>query len=484
MYQALFHKICESRAHLLLVTLDNLLANIESPSANEREALLEERTFKYYLDPKNFHTLRQFYDEYDNDEDIRLLFDFEASNLRFFARNGIILLADTSSKYYNVVNNCRVTTDQPDSYATTVYLFGHCNAVGCHTEDKHTAASRLQRGLNSMEPNSTRVVNAANWTNFNETARQIISHRYAFKEGDIVIILQHDASPEICGKKLRYFSDTSFFHSLDLSRIFQRPHNNGEVLFDKVHMAHRGYAMVAEHLLSAVRQIREEQRLRPEHGDKALAPYLNYLALLKKRRPDTAETVGAIVMNGNPFTLGHRYLAEEALKRCDYLYVFILDEDKSFFSFDARMAMAKAGLKDLRNVGVVPNGKKIISAETMPEYFTKETVQDIRVDTSRDLTLFASVIAPALGITKRFAGSEPLCPITKQYNAGMNDTLPRFGIEFIEFPRLAPGGKAISASAVRKCLERNTPEALKELVPPTTQTFLEENGFCPAQAPR
>ena len=28
---------------------------------------------------------------------------------------------------------------------------------------------------------------------------------------------------------------------------------------------------------------------------------------------------GAVVANCNPFTLGHRYLIEEALKKCDYL---------------------------------------------------------------------------------------------------------------------------------------------------------------------
>ena len=40
---------------------------------------------------------------------------------------------------------------------------------------------------------------------------------------------------------------------------------------------------------------------------------------------------GAVVMNCNPLTLGHRYLIEQALKQCDYLMIFVVQEDKSFF---------------------------------------------------------------------------------------------------------------------------------------------------------
>lgn len=53
-------------------------------------------------------------------------------------------------------------------------------------------------------------------------------------------------------------------------------------------------------------------------------------------------SVGAAVMNCNPFTLGHRYLIEQAAKECDRLYVFVLSEDKSRFSVADRLN-GKAG---------------------------------------------------------------------------------------------------------------------------------------------
>ena len=56
--------------------------------------------------------------------------------------------------------------------------------------------------------------------------------------------------------------------------------------------------------------------------------------------------VGAAVMNCNPFTIGHRYLIETAAKECDLLYIFVLSEDKSEFSFADRLEMVKRGTAD------------------------------------------------------------------------------------------------------------------------------------------
>ena len=38
--------------------------------------------------------------------------------------------------------------------------------------------------------------------------------------------------------------------------------------------------------------------------------------------------IGGVVMNCNPFTLGHRYLIEQSLNQVDYLYIFVVEEEK------------------------------------------------------------------------------------------------------------------------------------------------------------
>ena len=76
------------------------------------------------------------------------------------------------------------------------------------------------------------------------------------------------------------------------------------------------------------------------------------------------KTVGAIVMNCNPFTYGHRYLIEEACKIVDLLIIFVVEENQSLFSFAERFAMVCEGTSDLEKVMVVPSGEYILSNET------------------------------------------------------------------------------------------------------------------------
>jgi [citrate (pro-3S)-lyase] ligase len=183
---------------------------------------------------------------------------------------------------------------------------------------------------------------------------------------------------------------------------------------------------------------------------------------------------GAVVMNCNPFTLGHRYLIEQALKQCDYLMIFVVQEDKSFFSFDDRLKMVEDGTQDLKNVAVIPSGNFVLSAMTFSEYFNKEELQKRKVDTSLDVTLFAREIAPCLHISVRFAGEEPFDNITQQYNDSMRAILPQYGIDFVEIPRAEQNGVPISASHVRKLLEEKNFSSLSALVPQTTLEFLQK----------
>ena len=119
-------------------------------------------------------------------------------------------------------------------------------------------------------------------------------------------------------------------------------------------------------------------------------------------------------MNCNPFTYGHQYLIEYASKQMELVYVFVVEEDRSFFKFCDRYEMVQKGTKDLLNVFVVPSGKWVLSYMTMPVYFEKENKQDIKVDAQLDLEIFGRYIAPALGITKRFVGEEPYDSVTRQ----------------------------------------------------------------------
>jgi [citrate (pro-3S)-lyase] ligase len=181
---------------------------------------------------------------------------------------------------------------------------------------------------------------------------------------------------------------------------------------------------------------------------------------------------GAVVVNCNPFTRGHRYLIETAAKQCPALYVFVVAENKSAFSADARMSMVAAGTADLPNVFVHSTGPYLVSSVTFPDYFLKDTVSPEQVNTELDLAVFAERFAGPLGIGVRFAGTEPFDPVTRQYNRQMAEILPRYHIDFVEIPRLESGGSAISASRIRKLLDQGDLEAARDLAPPTTMEYV------------
>ena len=164
---------------------------------------------------------------------------------------------------------------------------------------------------------------------------------------------------------------------------------------------------------------------------------------------ESGGTVGAIVMNCNPFTKGHRYLIETAAKECDRLYVFVLSEDKSFFSAKDRMEMVRLGTADLSNVTVLPTGPYLISSATFPTYFLKEQGAKEQIHCLLDIEIFCNYYVPKFGISRRYVGTEPFCNTTGQYNEALIAHLPEKGIELRQIQRLEENSTPISASAVR-----------------------------------
>ena len=200
----------------------------------------------------------------------------------------------------------------------------------------------------------------------------------------------------------------------------------------------------------------------------------HFLTGLEPNPPKEGKT-GCIVMNADPFTLGHQYLAETAAKQCDKLYIFVLSEDKGTFSADERMKLVKAGTAHLNNVTVYPTGPYLISSATFPKYFLKDKETAQREHYLLDLAVFAKWFVPHFGITHRFAGTEPTCAVTGGYNRAMEEILPQYQVEFVEIPRKQEQDAAISASTVRREMQEGNPDALKKLVPEATyQCILEK----------
>ena len=199
--------------------------------------------------------------------------------------------------------------------------------------------------------------------------------------------------------------------------------------------------------------------------------FSNYLRDISKDKK-TGGRVAAIVMNANPFTLGHQYLAEQASKSCDVLHLFVVREDISAFPFSVRERLVKAGTAHLKNIVYHDTGNYIVSSATFPSYFILDSKEVTIAQARVDAAVFGK-IAQTLGIRQRFVGDEPFSFATNLYNETMAKDLPKHGVTLTIIPRREDAGKEpISATRVRKLLSFLDYQGLQALLPQSTMDYL------------
>lgn len=281
----------------------------------------------------------------------------------------------------------------------------------------------------------------------------------------------------------------SFFR---LDGIAGRPHCMSEIFWDPAHFNYRANQAIAREVHAHIKRptpikkygVTDEEM--KSVADSAIR-YLGTVAINNYSRNDDIaqwlrgarnpqfdkyDSIGAIVMNCNPFTLGHRHLIESAAKMVGGLYIFVVEEDKSFFPFADRLSLVRRGVEGVDGaIHVLPSGKYIISSFGFPGYFAKKNAIT-PADSTTDVAIFGSVIAPALGITHRFVGEEPNCLTTNEYNETMKFLLPVLGVKMHVIPRKNESGEPISATTVRNCLRNNDFERIEKLVPVVTYEYL------------
>lgn len=402
---------------------------------------------------------------------------------------------DVTSEFINVINGKRITCYQPENTDRTLHFYGRCGAFGYAVEDKDTLPSLLQKELLEKGVTDIRVVNHGLWGGEDSCIdNNFINDSSGMKEGDVVLFYRMHLDKRIQRGLEKY--------GMSYKEITHEWHEHLEAkycFYDKPgHMNNVGYRIVASIICDDLMKrnfsclpISDEvkQNTNLYYLTEYLKTYQNteffkgidkFVHDIVNKYPltDKIKTCGAIVMNCNPFTKGHRYLIEYAATRVDRLYVFVVEENKSFFKFKDRLEMVENGVADLPNVVVTSSGKFMISSYTFPEYFMKDYVKEKDFDVTNDLELFCKYIAPPLHIKLRFAGEEPLDPVTLNYNENMRKILPCYGIEFCEIPRLAlDENRVINATEVRRLLKEGNLDAIKEYVPQSTYDVLTESYF-------
>lgn len=393
-------------------------------------------------------------------------------------KDDLILYKDYRGKFYNFINGQRVVLNSPDKYENTIYLVGPCIASSLFNKDVDTLGYYLQELLTKNNQKyrviALGIINDADRYYFHKA---LMSKKPVC--GDIAILMEQD------------YRLTKF--DLDTTTLFKEliEKYDTSVYYDfPVHVGKKANKEIAKFIFQNCIYDMKKSNIgkipRVEINDSVecnvngnrkttfsdnieLQEYKNFL---KHNKIHEMPVIGSVVMNCNPFTLGHKYLIESACKQVDFLYIFVVEENKSYFPFEDRIDLVKKGVAHLKNVKVIPSGKFIISSLTFSEYFDKANLAGTTIDTSLDVETFAQQIAPCLDITIRFVGEEPLDPITNQYNKSMKEILPKYGIQLKEIPRKESGDSVISASRVRKYIEEKNWNEIKKIVPDTTYDFL------------
>ncbi|MCI9446025.1 MAG: hypothetical protein HFH36_01275 [Lachnospiraceae bacterium] len=362
----------------------------------------------------------------------------------------------------------------------SIYLIGPCIVAGRGVDSEDSFGSCVCQEMQKITGGRYKV-KCLSTVNFNIDSIKNIVESLTLYEGDIVVLIQSDCLYE----KGKDDKVVGYPGDIDMAAILGR--RETDWFWDvPIHTNQRGNqeiakALAREYLLEYL--VTEESEgqtpdmlqlgkcLLPDSAERELEIYTDNV-----RAAEVYEgQIGAIVMNCNPMTLGHRYLIEQALDEVDFLYVFLVEEDKSEFPFADRLEIVKAVTRNFANIKVVPSGRFILSYETMPMYFEKAERQEELLDAAGDLKIFGEKIAPRLGINVRFVGEEPNDRITYQYNESMKQLLPAYGIRLVEIPRLSSEDIVVSASLVRKYLHEGKTDLCRELVPEETYQYLMSN---------
>lgn len=393
----------------------------------------------------------------------------------YIHKNGFYFSKDFASKNLNIKNGYRITPNaKKNSYK--IFIFGPCTAFGGYVDDYNTIEYFLQRKINEYNL-PYEVVNCG-------TMGPKISYNRIFCERmnskDKIIVFLRDWREIISSVfKENYKGNlTTVFQKMEdpINCWLNAPsHCNG---YANEKMAEFIWEDLKENLDKTINLKEKIER------ESVLDYYISYDIYnyfdeyLKKNNLKYNFTrngeIGSIVMNCNPFTYGHRYLIERACEKVEQLYVFVVEEDKSYFSFEDRYEMVKGNTADLSKVIVIPSGKYIISKDTFAQYFEKEVVTEVN-SMDYDVRIFGEVLAEKLGIKYRFVGEEPFDIVTKEYNETMKRILPEYGIQVEEIPRLKSEDEdVISATKVRELYKQEDYKELEKYCPEYTIKYLKK----------
>lgn len=403
----------------------------------------------------------------------------EFKELKYDVQNGVVRFKNKNeNRYFTFQDGMRCVPNTKESNKK-IYMIGQCTVFGAYVTDLQTMEYYLQEKLNGAKY-EYQVVNGGVPGLYKEFQYLLTT---AIKEDDIIVLFTREHT---LIDVLKQYKQVHYLGSL--SDIYTEIENPLSCILDNFrHVNYRVNQLIADRVFSALFPYLDQNK---EKDNTIPSPIQNYFIsweifvyykkfAMKYQVDNLSGRIGAIVMNCNPFTKGHRYLIEYAAERVDRLLIFVVEENLSAFAFEDRLEMVQLGTEDLENVTVIPSGKYNISKSTFAQYFEKDKPIECVDSMEYDCRIFCEVIAPIMHISCRFVGDEPTDIVTNNYNKTMQKIFPLYDLELFEIPRKKEenGQEVISASRVRKALGAQDWEEVQKLLPESSIRYIKEKSL-------
>lgn len=402
--------------------------------------------------------------------------------------NGIHLMsAFFRSNYLNIdTEGIRTTVNSLESSpSNNIWIFGSCLSFGLFSTDEYTFPSQLQKKINSRDMNM-QVKNMGVKGRNNILNDIIFSMNTSMRSGDYVVFVEkfNSTIKEIIVNENMSVMDFSNY----LNLVELNPHNFLNSTFHAnleiyQHLADFTSQFIIKQKVVKyfVKPFLYESKLNLKIDstkllDMAFLKY--YLDNIKKYRFQTTNesVIGSIVMAANPFTLGHAGIIDIIANECDFFYVFVIEDSDFYYSFEQRIEMVRKYCSIYKNCCVLPSGNFFGASFLFPEYHMKDEYQDKPIKPPyMDTLVYAKMIAPLLGINRRYVGAEPFDRVTDSFHKYLEKVLPLYNIEVKIIDRIKDcHNLPISGTKVRKLLS-NCNYSVNELlkyVPKSTLSVL------------
>ena len=436
---------------------------------DERKQLIDREDFSKTLSDKDY--IEKTYGEFPKDKEYIESLSIDVNESVILINNGVYWEIVDSLTPGDLEDYHRVTPSNKEA-TNIVYYYGPCIAYGLYTSKYSTIEEFTQQRINELGLDYRSVnYGAPTGTNF---LNDLFTFIYNENLSNGIHLFMN-----LIGEHVKRFLVKEGFKLFDATKYLSGDHY--WFLNNEFHLSPYGHKLISDLIFETVdfskkyigsdlfslRKIKiDPSYYLVEHNVEGYKDYLR-----KNKFPNKGK-IGMIEISANPFTNGHAYLIDYAVAHCDYLYVFVVQDNLYGFPYYDRFALIKKYCEKYSNIKVLEAGAFLGSKHTITAYFYRDYY--MKFDAKEDISNFKNIFLPILDIDVRFMGEEKESEVTNSLNEAYISFMKEINKELVVIPRISYGGHFVSASRIRKAFKQKNFSYIKERVPDFVYEYILE----------